>query len=130
MYSSTLSLTSALDGGGEVVNATPRAALPWYRDPVPIVQNAGWAPESVWTGAEKIATTGIRSLDSPVRKRAAIPSYHGSQTNSLRVTIGLLDENGTCGHTCKYVLLWEGDCNDDFDAVCTVHRNQLYKQTS
>ena len=32
-----LSLTSALDGGGWVVNATPRPLYPWERDPVPIV---------------------------------------------------------------------------------------------
>ena len=36
-YSSTLSLTSALDGGGWVVNATPRPLYPWDRDPVPIL---------------------------------------------------------------------------------------------
>jgi len=26
---------------------------------VPIVQEAGWAPEPVWKGAENLATTGI-----------------------------------------------------------------------
>ena len=41
-YSSTLSLTSALDGGW-VVNATPRPLYPRVRDHVPIVQEAGWA---------------------------------------------------------------------------------------
>jgi hypothetical protein len=30
------------------------------RDPVPIVQEAGWAPGPVWTGAENLAPTGIR----------------------------------------------------------------------
>jgi hypothetical protein len=36
-----------------VVNATPR---PLYtgKDPVPISQEAGWAPGPVWTGAENI----------------------------------------------------------------------------
>jgi hypothetical protein len=33
--------------------------------PVPIVQEAGWAPRPVWTGAENLAPTGIRSLDHP-----------------------------------------------------------------
>jgi len=28
---------------GWVVNATPRLLYPWERDPVPIVQEAGWA---------------------------------------------------------------------------------------
>jgi hypothetical protein len=29
------------------------------KDPVPIVQEAGWAPWPVWTGAENLAPTGI-----------------------------------------------------------------------
>jgi hypothetical protein len=29
------------------------------KDPVPVVQEAGWAPGAVWTGAENIALTGI-----------------------------------------------------------------------
>ena len=51
---------------GWVVNATPR---PLYtgKDPVPIVQEAGWASGPVWTGAENVAPTGIRSPDRPVR---------------------------------------------------------------
>ena len=47
-----------------MVNATPR---PLYLrdDPVPIVQETGWAPGPVWTGAENLAPTGIRSPDRP-----------------------------------------------------------------
>ena len=53
MYSSTLSLTSALDGVG---GPTPRPGLfTPGKDPVPIVQKAGWAPGPVWTGAENLA---------------------------------------------------------------------------
>ena len=33
------------------------------KDPVPIVQKAGWAPGPVWTGAEYLAPTGFRSTD-------------------------------------------------------------------
>ena len=29
------------------------------KDPVPIVQEAGWAPEPVWTGAENLAPQGF-----------------------------------------------------------------------
>jgi hypothetical protein len=39
------------------------AALTLGRDPVPIVQEAGWAPGPVWTGAENLAPTGIRPPD-------------------------------------------------------------------
>jgi hypothetical protein len=31
------------------------------KDPVPIVQEAGWAPGPVWTSAKNLAPTGIRS---------------------------------------------------------------------
>jgi hypothetical protein len=64
-YSSTLSLTSALDGGGW---STPRlggSPPPPGRDSVPIAQSAGWAPGSVWTCAENLAPSGIRSPGRP-----------------------------------------------------------------
>ena len=40
------------------------------KDPVPIVQKAGWAPGPVWTGAENLAPTGIRSPGRPVRSES------------------------------------------------------------
>jgi hypothetical protein len=36
-----------------VVNATPRPLYPRYRDTVPIVQEAEWAPGPIGTGVEK-----------------------------------------------------------------------------
>jgi hypothetical protein len=62
--SSTLSLTSALEEW--VVNPTPRPPYFRDRDRVPMVQKAGWAPVSVWTGAGNLAPTGMRSPDPPV----------------------------------------------------------------
>jgi hypothetical protein len=45
----TLSLTSALEGG-EWSASRPGRALPSDKEPpVPTVQEAGWAPEPVWT---------------------------------------------------------------------------------
>ena len=35
------------------------------KDPVPIVQEAGWATGPVWTGVENLAPTGTRSPDHP-----------------------------------------------------------------
>jgi hypothetical protein len=35
------------------------AAFTPGKDLVPIVQEAGWAPEPVWTGAENLATPGF-----------------------------------------------------------------------
>ena len=48
--------------------------MPWLlftprKDPVPTVQEAGWAPGPVWTGVESLAPTGIRSLDHPDRSQ-------------------------------------------------------------
>jgi len=40
------------------------------KDPVPIVQEAGWTSEPVWTGTENLAPTGIRSPDYPARKQS------------------------------------------------------------
>ena len=46
------------------------AALYPGKDPVPIVQEAGWAPGPVWTGVENLAPTGIRSPDRPARSQS------------------------------------------------------------
>jgi hypothetical protein len=40
------------------------------KDPVPIVQEAGWVPGPVWTDAENLASTGIRSPDRPARSQS------------------------------------------------------------
>ena len=53
-YSSTLSLSSALDMGGRVVNATSGTLYPQEREPVPIVYEAGWA-SGVWKGTLEMA---------------------------------------------------------------------------
>ena len=38
--------------------------------PVTIVQEAEWAPGPVWTGAEYLVSTGIRSQDRPARSQS------------------------------------------------------------
>jgi hypothetical protein len=49
MYSSYSFSTSALDGGEWSASRPGRALPPGKGPPVPIVQEAGWAPEPVWT---------------------------------------------------------------------------------
>jgi len=63
-YTSTLSLILGLDKGW-VVNAMPWLLYPWERDPVPITQEAGWAPWQPWADVENLATTWIRSPHQP-----------------------------------------------------------------
>jgi hypothetical protein len=48
----------------------PGRFTPGERDPVPIVQEAGWAPGSVWTTAANLAPMGIRSPDRPARSES------------------------------------------------------------
>ena len=43
------------------------------KDPVPIVQEAGWAPRAGLDG-RKSRPTGIRSPDRPARSSVAIPT--------------------------------------------------------
>ena len=52
------------------VSVTPWPLFTSGKDPVSIVQEAGWAPGPVWTGAENLAFTGIRSRTvQPVASR-------------------------------------------------------------
>ena len=56
-YSSTLPGTRR----GRVVSSTPRPHFIPGKDPVPILQEAGWAPGLVWTGAENLVPARIWS---------------------------------------------------------------------
>ena len=62
-YSSTLSLTSELNGvGGQRHDP---AAIPPGMTRYPLYRRLGGSPGPVWTGVENIAFTGIRSSDLP-----------------------------------------------------------------
>ena len=65
---------------------------------LPIVQEAGWTPGPVWTGAENLVLTGIRSPDRPARSvslyRLSYTGPHGGNTflrklgsNTLRYAV-------------------------------------------
>ena len=47
-------MTTALEGG-EGSGSRPGRSLPPGKDPLPIIQEAGWASGPVWTGAENLA---------------------------------------------------------------------------
>jgi len=63
------------------VSVTPRPLFTLGKDPVPIVQETGSAPGPVWTDAENLAPTGIRSPDRPARNqslyRLSCPAHSG-----------------------------------------------------
>jgi hypothetical protein len=86
MYSSTVSLTSALYGGGWTTPCPGRFTP--EKDQVPIVQGAGWVPRPLWTRAENLTFTGIRSSDRPARSESlndcAILPEHYNETVEFR----------------------------------------------
>jgi len=52
---------------GSEVNATPRPLYALEIDPVPIVQEVGWASVPVWRGAGNLAFAGVRISILPAR---------------------------------------------------------------
>ena len=56
-----------MDVGGQ---RHAQAAVTPGKDTLPIVQEAEWAPGQVWTRAENLAHTGIRSPDPPARSES------------------------------------------------------------
>jgi hypothetical protein len=64
-----------------VVNATPRPLYLRERDPVPIVQKAGWAPGPERKGAVNLTLAGLGFTDRPARKESQYRlSYPGPHT--------------------------------------------------
>jgi len=62
------------------LSVTLRPLFTRGKEPVPILQEAGWAPRPVWTGAENLAPTGIRSPAHPARSQSLYRlSYPGPQ---------------------------------------------------
>ena len=67
-----------------MVNATSRPLYPRER-PSTFVQEVGWAPEQVWTGAENLVPTGFRTPDRPARSESLYRlSYPGQHIGTLR----------------------------------------------
>jgi len=72
-------MTAALERGW-AVSSTPRPQFTHRKDPVPIVQEAGWAPGLVWR-AENLVATGIRSRTvQPVAQSLYWLSYRAHNT--------------------------------------------------
>jgi len=65
-------MTAALEGGW-VVSRTPRPHFTPGKDPVPILQEAGWAPGPVWTGG-KSRPHRDSIPDRPARSSVAVPT--------------------------------------------------------
>jgi len=72
------------------VSVTPWPLFTLGKDSVPIVQEAGWAPGPVWTGAKNLANTRIRSLYRPARSQLLYwLSYTAHNSDGNRVLYSL-----------------------------------------
>jgi len=69
------------------VSVTPRSLFTPGKYPVPIVQEAGWATGPVWTGAENLASTGIRSLDRPAHSQLLYRLRYPAHTSQILIRI-------------------------------------------
>ena len=85
-----------------MVSATPWSLCTPVKDPVLLVQEAGWAPGPVWTGAENLAShrdsTRGPSSPQPVAILTELSGPHTYRTfdympTELRHTSGLTESN-------------------------------------
>jgi len=109
------------------VSVKPRPLFTPGKDLVPIVQEADWAPGPVWTGADNLAPTGIRSPDRPARSQSLYrPRYlahengkesslsaHANGINELyiaqcmwRVTVHVVSEYPFCVYSSGRMTGW------------------------
>ena len=68
------------------VSVTPWPLFTPGKDSVPFVQEAGWAPRLVWTGAENLAPTRVWSLDHPASSQSLYWLHYPA--NSTMVVTG------------------------------------------
>ena len=65
---------------------TPRPGrFPPRKDPIPIVQEAGWVPGPIWTDAENLASIGIRPPYRPARSEWLYRLSYRGQHEQLRI---------------------------------------------
>jgi hypothetical protein len=85
------------------VSVKPRPFFTPGKDPVHIVQEAGWASGPVWTGAENLSSTGIRSPDRPARSQSlyllSYPAHIVSVgLRKITKTLGKFAVRGRCSN--------------------------------
>ena len=71
-----------------MVSSTPRLHFIPGKDPVPIVQEAGWFPGSVWTGG--ISRPHRDSIpDRPARNRLDIESRNKNEKTCILIDVAI-----------------------------------------
>jgi hypothetical protein len=83
------------------------------KDPVPNVQEAGWASGPVWTNAENLAHTGIRSPERPARSESLYRlNYPGPK---LTVSVCLIPY--ILRYCCDQALIFIDKCLNPLNAL-------------
>ena len=76
---------------GREVSVTPRPLFTPGKDPVPIVQEAGWAPGPVWTDAENLAphrdSIPGPSSPQPIAIRTTLPGPQRGANNAREINL-------------------------------------------
>jgi hypothetical protein len=116
--------------------APPKGRVGWWstrrpgrftprKDPVTIVQEAGWASVLVWTSAENHSPTGIRSTDRPAHKESLHQLTYPDSTkstysnnssiviyrlliNSRNIWLEMKFEFKIMCHACQYIVCVRG----------------------
>jgi len=89
-----------------MANATSRPLYPRERDPLTIVQEAGWATGPVWTVTENHAPTGVRSSVRPARNEMLYRlSYTGPHMLEV-VSFRHYRHTVVIMHCKIHILLW------------------------
>ena len=125
-----------------MVSATPRLLYPQERYPVPIVQEAGWAPGLLWTGEENLISTRIQSLDHPAHSkllyRLCCPRHfllsrtfphlcYWDCMNYLQVYI-LQSNNGM--DSCSVIVFWFQFTEDGGNQLLVCAQKASFKESS
>jgi hypothetical protein len=72
-------------------NVTPRPLYSREREPITIVQEAGWVSGSLWIGTENLATIGVLTLDRPAHSESMYRLRHSARLKKTeRITVKLI----------------------------------------
>jgi hypothetical protein len=101
------------------------------KHPVPIVQDVGWVPGPVWTGAEYLAPAGMQSPDLPARSQSLYRLRN--RANNCRVKLNYITIKfrfrSSYYNIYKYVTNVMSLCLGFYSrkSTCFGHFNYLFK---
>jgi hypothetical protein len=132
IYISTLSLTSALDGG---VGSTPSPGrFTPGKTRYPIAEEASWNLGPVWSGAENFVPTGIWSPDRQARSYSLCRlnySVHIYLCKVIKIKFTCVFQTVWCSKESKALLKWivrheSSHFQSFYDCITTLKVNFMY----